>query len=98
MSISENKFLGMIVIFIFGFLNIIPNKISIYDQYLIPLIQNNIAPGGLFYAHITFLIIFFRILIIVGTLFEGYKALKYGIRWNVFGLDDLITKIHDYVS
>ena len=98
MKTSEKNFMIMVGIFIFGLLNIFPNKISIYDQYIIPFIQNSINPSHIFYSHITFLIILFRLIIIFVTLFEAYKALNYGIRWNVFGLNDLLTKITNYFS
>lgn len=83
---SEQNFIIDIIIFIFGFSNIFPTKISIYDQYIIPIIEQNISQEHYFYSLITFLIFIIKILIILGTLAEGYKIWKYTKRYNVFGL------------
>ncbi len=81
---SELTFIGMIIVFLFGLTNIIPSEISIYDQYLIPVIEGDIEPGDLFYPHINFLIVFLRLIIIVATFFDFYKAIKYSVRYHVF--------------
>lgn len=89
---SEIKFIIMILIFIFGLTNTIPSEISIYDQYLIPTIEENTTPENIFYPHITFLIGIFRFLIVVGTIYDLYVAFKYATRYNVFGLRQVFYK------
>jgi len=92
MKTSEVNFILMVVVFIIGLTNLFPSEISIYDQYIIPTIQENITPEELFYPHITFLIVFFRIIILVVTFIDLFALLKYAVRYNVFGLRQILTK------
>ncbi len=92
MKKSEINFIVGIIIFVFGLTNIIPSEISLYDEYVIPHIEDNATEENVFYPHITIIIAFFRILIVVATFLEGYKIFKYGVRYNVFGLRDLVYR------
>ena len=85
MKKSEIKLISMILGLFFGCTNIIPTKINIYQNYIIPLIQNNIEPGTIFYPHIRTAIIILYLTIIFTTILEGYKIYKYEKRYNVFG-------------
>jgi hypothetical protein len=89
---SEINFILMIIVFIIGLTNIFPSEISIYDQYVIPIIQENTTPEHIFYSHITLLIIIFRILIIFITIMDLVVLLKYALRYNIFGLRQILTK------
>ncbi len=81
---SEINLLKKIVLFLFGLSNIFPSQISIYDQYVIPLIQEITTTDNIFYSHITLLIIIFRILIIMATVYEVYDIIKYANRNKIF--------------
>jgi len=92
MKKSEFKFIVGILIFLFGLTNIIPSEISVYDQQVIPFIEQNTHPTDVFYPHITVLIIIFRILIVVATILDIVVVLSYGRRYNVFGLRDALSE------
>src|SRR3989344_3135027 len=77
---SEITLLKKIAIFLFGLSNIIPSKISIYDQYIIPLIEKDLTSANPFFTAIKLGIVLFRILIIVGTAYEIYDIIKYAKR------------------
>lgn len=89
---SEINLVIMIIAFIIGLTNVFPSEISIYDWYITPIIQKNITTEHIFYPHINLLIIIFRILIIVVTFIDLIAFLKYAIRYNVFGLRQILTK------
>jgi hypothetical protein len=91
---SEVKFLGKIFLFFFGLSNIIPSKYSIYDKIIL-LIEPTITPENIFYQSLTLLILIFHLLrfvILALTFWELIDTIKYGIRYNVFRLKDLLTK------
>ena len=81
---SEVNFLLMLALFIFGMTNIFPSGISIYDNYIISPIEENVSPQGVFYPYIILLIVIFRILIVYLTFFDFYKMVKYGKKYHVF--------------
>ncbi|MBI2580339.1 hypothetical protein HYV85_00860 [Candidatus Woesearchaeota archaeon] len=81
---SEITLLKKIAIFLFGLSNIIPSKISIYDQYVIPMIEKDLTPANPFFIAIKLGILFFRILIIVITAYEIYDIIKYVKRNKIF--------------
>ncbi len=91
---SEAKFLGKIVLFFFGLSNVIPSKYSVYDK-IISLIEPTITPDNVFYQSLTLLILIFhlfRLVIFALTIWEFIDTIKYGIRYNVFRLRDLLSK------
>ena len=88
MKTSEINLLGKIAVFIFGISNIIPSRYSIYDQYIIPLVESNLDPSNPFFLGIKIGITFFRVMrfVILGmTIYQGYRIHKYAKQYNVFG-------------
>jgi hypothetical protein len=81
---SEINLIKKIAIFLFGLSNIFPTKISIYDQYIISIIEKDLSPGNPFFMAIKIGIIIFRILIILGTAYELYDIIKYAKRYKIF--------------
>jgi hypothetical protein len=92
MKPSEKNLVVKIALFFFGLSNIFPTKISIYDQYIIPIIESDVNPADTFYLAIKILIIVFRVLIIVGTAYQLWKIEKYAKRYNCFGYKDAFYK------
>lgn len=94
MKKSEITFLWRILIFFFGLSNVFPSEYSIYDK-IISLIEPTITPANVFYQSLSLLVLIFhllRFLILAFTVWELVGTAKYGVRYNVFGLRDLLEK------
>jgi hypothetical protein len=89
---SEFNLIVMIILFLAGLTNFYPSEISFYDQYIIPIIEQNNTSENVFYPHISILIDIFRILIIIATFIDLIALLKYAVRYDVFGFRQILTK------
>ena len=77
MSKIINNMIKKILLLLLGLSNIFPTRISIYDQYIIPIIENNLTSENPFFITIEIGIILFRILIIIATIYELYDIVEY---------------------
>lgn len=76
MKKSNKTFIKKIIVFVLGLTNLIPSEFSIYDKWIIPVIEGKITPSDPFYWHIEFLIILIRLLIIVVTAYEAHDIIN----------------------
>ena len=84
MKKSEINLLKRVLIFIFGLTNIIPSEINIYE-HIVNLIEKDLQTTNVFYSGIVLGIWAFRILIILGTLYEVYDIYRYNKKYKVIG-------------
>jgi len=84
MKKSEINLFKKICIFIFGLTNIIPSEINIYE-HIVNFIEKDLQPTNTFYLGIILGIWFFRLLIILGTIYELYDLYKYNKKYKVVG-------------
>ncbi len=85
MKQSEKSLLKKIFLFLFGLTNIIPSEISIYDRYVIPLIESSTTRDNPLFVGITIGIVLIRIFIILGTFYELYNIYKYNKHYKIIG-------------
>ena len=71
--------LKKIALFLFGLTNIIPSEINIYE-HIVNFIEKDLQPTNTFYLAIVLGIWLFRILIILGTIYEAYDIYGYAKR------------------
>jgi hypothetical protein len=74
----------MIFLFLFGLSNVIPSKISLYDKYIVTPIEEDTTPDDVFYLATIIGIIFFRVIILIASIYDLYRAFKYAVRYHVF--------------
>ncbi len=65
-----------VLLFLLGLANIIPSKINIYEA-IVDFIEKELQPTNAFYLAIVLGIWLFRILIVIGTVYEAYDIYKY---------------------
>ncbi|MBL7055621.1 hypothetical protein ISS07_01775 [Candidatus Woesearchaeota archaeon] len=94
---SEFGLIKRIFWFIVGLLNIIPSEINIYEA-LVAHTKENLVPNSLWYAETNFLIDLFYVLIPLATIYAFYEVIRYGYRYDVFGLRQLVDRIEDYFN
>jgi len=85
MKKSEKNLIIKFLLFLFGLTNVVPSKINIYER-IVDLVSMDLQPTNKFYMAILLGIWFFRILIIVATVYELYGMYKYDQRYKVTGL------------
>ena len=69
--------------FLFGLINIIPSEINIYE-HIVDFIEKDLQTINPFYLSIILGIWLFRILIVIGTIYELYSIYKYGKRYKIW--------------
>jgi len=79
MKMSYLTLLKKIALFLFGLTNIIPSEINIYE-HIVNFIEKDLQPTNTFYLAIVLGIWLFRILIIIGTIYEAYDIYRYAKR------------------
>lgn len=94
---SEFNFIKRIFWFIVGLLNIIPSEANIYEAILLH-ITTEITSASIWYSEMIFLMKIFKVAIIIGTVYALYEIFRYGIRYNVFGLEDVVDEIEDQLK
>lgn len=75
----EKIFLKKIFLFFLGLINSLPTEINVYER-IIGIVELNILPTNTFYTAIAILIVFFRILIILLTIYEALDIVIYAIK------------------
>ena len=79
MKKSVFNLLKKLFLFLFGLINIIPSEINIYE-HIVNFIEKDLQPTNTFYLAIVLGIWLFRILIIIGTIYEAYDIYRYAKR------------------
>jgi hypothetical protein len=79
MNKSEITLIKKIALFLFGLMNIIPSEINIYE-HIVDFIEKDLQSTNTFYLAIVLGIWLFRILIVIGTLYEAYDIYRYAKR------------------
>ena len=82
MNKSEFNLIKKVGLFLLGLINIIPSEINIYE-HIVNFIEKDLQPTNTFYLAIVLGIWIFRILIILGTLYEAYDIYRYAKKHRV---------------